>query len=211
MSLNERTPRRYEIQTSTWSEWIASCENCVVIAGNTNIVLKEIYYLWLKKSVSKEWISNYIHAVVREAIAYPCHRCVFLAQVLICGAIQVVEWIWLISWHMNDITNWFLRSWHENNINWLLKWHEYWWILRAGMKWFSEYHILIFLILAKLLYIINGYQWNLYDEAVWAFCKRCEQFKTVHMNDHQNVFIFLTHWGLVMPYGDRDLGQHWLR
>ena len=21
----------------------------------------------------------------------------------------------------------------------------------------------------------------------------------------------LTHWGLVMPYGDRDLGQHWLR
>ena len=21
----------------------------------------------------------------------------------------------------------------------------------------------------------------------------------------------LTHWGLVTPYGDRDLGQHWLR
>ena len=21
----------------------------------------------------------------------------------------------------------------------------------------------------------------------------------------------LTHWSLVMPYGDRDLGQHWLR
>ena len=21
----------------------------------------------------------------------------------------------------------------------------------------------------------------------------------------------LTHWGLVMPYGDIDLGQHWLR
>ena len=25
------------------------------------------------------------------------------------------------------------------------------------------------------------------------------------------VFNVLTHWGLVTPYGDRDLGQHWLR
>ena len=24
-------------------------------------------------------------------------------------------------------------------------------------------------------------------------------------------FCGLTHWGLVTPYGDRDLGQHWLR
>ena len=23
--------------------------------------------------------------------------------------------------------------------------------------------------------------------------------------------VFLTHFGLVMSYGDRDLGQHWLR
>ena len=24
-------------------------------------------------------------------------------------------------------------------------------------------------------------------------------------------FYYLTHWGLVMPYGDNDLGQHWFR
>ena len=24
-------------------------------------------------------------------------------------------------------------------------------------------------------------------------------------------FLYLTHWGLVTSYGDRDLGQHWLR
>ena len=26
-----------------------------------------------------------------------------------------------------------------------------------------------------------------------------------------SAYMTLTHWGLVMPYGDRDLGQHWLR
>ena len=25
------------------------------------------------------------------------------------------------------------------------------------------------------------------------------------------IYIVLTHWGLVMPYGDWELGQHWLR
>ena len=32
----------------------------------------------------------------------------------------------------------------------------------------------------------------------------CSTFKSNH-------WVSLTHWGLVTPYGDSDLGQHWLR
>ena len=27
----------------------------------------------------------------------------------------------------------------------------------------------------------------------------------------QKIVCVLTNWGLVMPFGDRDLGHHWLR
>ena len=38
--------------------------------------------------------------------------------------------------------------------------------------------------------------------------------KHVRVKSHQNINFFkytLTHWDLMVPYGDIDLGQHWLR
>ena len=37
-------------------------------------------------------------------------------------------------------------------------------------------------------------------------------FKEIyHQQPSHDIQTHLTHWGLVMPYGDTDLGQHWPR
>ena len=44
---------------------------------------------------------------------------------------------------------------------------------------------------------------------VWFDSIRSEVLNCIMINTiHQTI---LTHWGLVTPYGDRELGQHWLR
>ena len=64
--------------------------------------------------------------------------------------------------------------------------------------------------------------WNYRLENDNHFCLGLNVLKTGHQNSSPNnyhpghiprtqQFTSLTHCGLVTPYGDRDLGQHWLR
>ena len=54
--------------------------------------------------------------------------------------------------------------------------------------------------------------WNILDQLCeyrdcWCLCFLCCHGISSHAIDLTG----LTHWGLVTPYGDKDLGQHWLR
>ena len=58
----------------------------------------------------------------------------------------------------------------------------------------------------KLRKIANGYRKDkLSSNDVQDLTEREDDWRIM------KVGVSLTHWGLVTPYGDRDLGQHWLR
>ena len=49
----------------------------------------------------------------------------------------------------------------------------------------------------------------IYDKAIWNLCS--ESSGHVAWLHRRMIIEHWTHWGLLMPYGDWDLGQHWLR
>ena len=52
------------------------------------------------------------------------------------------------------------------------------------------------------------------DDMIAVLCSKHQKdlLTKKEARDKQVIAIFgLTHWGLLMPYGDIDLGQHWLR
>ena len=66
----------------------------------------------------------------------------------------------------------------------------------------------------------NGNGWHMetrYDvvDLLWPYHKflmaSCLSFTRILQGCFAGIGVNLTHWGLVTPFGDIDLGQHWLR
>ena len=49
---------------------------------------------------------------------------------------------------------------------------------------------------------------KLHITVLFWLVRSCKHFG---VDDILQISVVLTHWGLVTPYGERDLGQYWLR
>ena len=81
-------------------------------------------------------------------------------------------------------------------------------MFRTGNRWWESAHC----VQLYYLHVKHGNSqicevWIMYN---YLFCPQVDDKKKWSCIKHACV-LHLTHWGLVMPYGDTGLGQHWLR
>ena len=97
----------------------------------------------------------------------------------------------------------------HNGISYTGKMTSLYWI-RALILVYDSHIIQVWFVMIKVTVMLMSHDHNSLSPGKCGCYFRC-----VNLTEKQQlgelIYWILTHWGLVMPFGDIDLGQHWLR